>query len=61
MTGVSDIIFFALVFPNATGGWELFNPNFKSCMAPKSISTIKEKDRQQLQIFEGSMNFLQGD
>ena len=45
-------------FANDAGGWELRNPYFKGCMAPKSISTIKGKDGQRLQIFEGFMVFL---
>ena len=54
----SDKTFFALGFANDAGGWELRNPYFKGCMSPKSISTIKVKDGQQLQIFEGFMDFL---
>ena len=54
----SDKTFFALGFANDAGGWELRNPYFKSCMAPKSISTIKGKGGQRLQIFEGFMDFL---
>ena len=45
-------------FANDVGGWELRNPYFKGCMAPKFISTIKGKDGQRLQIFEGFMDFL---
>ena len=55
---ISDKTFFALGFPNDAGGWELRNPYFKGCMAPKSISTIKGKDGLRLQIFEGFMDFL---
>ena len=54
----SDKTFFALVFANDAGGWELRNPYFKGCMTPKSISTIKGKDGERLQIFEGFMDFL---
>ena len=55
---ISDKTFFALGFANDAGGWELRNPYFKGCMAPKSISTIKGKDGERLQIFEGFMDFL---
>lgn len=55
---ISDKTFFALGFANDAGGWELRNPYFKGCMAPKSISTIKGKGGQRLQIFEGFMDFL---
>ena len=54
----SDKTFFALGFANDAGGWKLRNPYFKGCMAPKSISTIKGKDGERLQIFEGFMDFL---
>lgn len=54
----SDKTFFALGFANDAGGWELRNPYFKGCMAPKSISTIKGKDGERLQIFEGFIDFL---
>lgn len=55
---ISDKTFFALGFANDAGGWELRNPYFKGCMAPKSISTIKGKDGQRLQIFESFLDFL---
>ena len=55
---ISDKTFFALGFANDAGGWELRNPCFKGCMAPKSISAIKGKDGERLQIFEGFMDFL---
>ena len=55
---ISDKTFFALGFANDAGGWELRNPYFKGCMAPKFISTIKGKDGERLQIFEGFMDFL---
>ncbi len=55
---ISDNTFFALGFANDAGGWELRNPYFKGCMAPKFISTIKGKGGQRLQIFEGFMDFL---
>lgn len=54
----SDKTFFALGFANDAGGWELRNTYFKGCMAPKFISTIKGKDGERLQIFEGFMDFL---
>ena len=55
---VSEKCFFALGFPNDAGGWELRNPYFKGCFAPKSISTIKGADSHKLQLFEGFMDFL---
>lgn len=55
---VSGKCFFALSFPNDAGGWELRNPYFKGCFAPKVISTIKGTDSHKLQLFEGFMDFL---
>ena len=55
---VSEKCFFALGFPNDAGGWELRNPYFKGCFAPKDISTIKGTDSHKLQLFEGFMDFL---
>ena len=55
---VSEKCFFALGFPNYAGGWELRNPYFKGCFAPKAISTIKGTDSHKLQLFEGFMDFL---
>ncbi len=55
---VSGKCFFALGFPNDAGGWELRNPYFKGCFAPKTITTIKGTDSHKLQLFEGFMDFL---
>ena len=55
---VSEKCFFALGFPNDAGGWELRNPYFKGCIAPKAITTIKGTDSHKLQLFEGFMDFL---
>ena len=55
---VSEKYFFALGFPNDAGGWELRNPYFKGCFAPKAITTIKGTGSHKLQLFEGFMDFL---
>ena len=55
---VSEKSFFALGFPNDAGGWELHNPYFKGCFAPKAITTIKGTDSHKLQLFEGFIDFL---
>jgi len=55
---VSEKCFFALGFQNDAGGWELRNPYFKGCFAPKAISTIKGTGSHKLQLFEGFMDFL---
>ena len=55
---VSGKCFFALGFSNDAGGWELRNPYFKGCFAPKAITTIKGSDSHKLQLFEGFIDFL---
>jgi len=55
---ISEKCFFALGFQNDAGGWELRNPYFKGCFAPKAITTIKGTDSHKLQLFEGFMDFL---
>ena len=55
---VSEKCFLTLGSPNDAGGWELRNPYFKGCFAPKAISTIKGTDSHRLQLFEGFMDFL---
>ena len=55
---VSGKCFFALGFQNDAGGWELRNPYFNGCFAPKAITTIKGTDSHKLQFFEGFIDFL---
>ena len=55
---VSEKCFFALGFLNDAGGWELRNPYFKGCFAPKAITTTKGTDSHKLQLFEGFIDFL---
>jgi hypothetical protein len=47
-------------FKSMDGGWELRNPFFKGCLAPKSISFIRAKrfPPQKVHVFEGFMDFL---
>lgn len=49
--------YFAIGFQNDAGGWELRNPYFKSCIAPKHITTINH-DLDTCMVFEGFMDFL---
>ncbi len=52
--------YFAIGFPNLSGGFEVRNRYFKGCVAPKDISHIKP-NREQLQecyLFEGFMDYL---
>ena len=59
--------YFAIYFPNEKGGGELRSKNFKSCINPKGYALIKgrknifAKDQQktdQINVFEGFMDFL---
>ncbi len=50
--------YFALAFPNASGGYELRNPYFKGTWAPKDISQVAGADPATVAIFEGFMDFL---
>ncbi len=52
--------FFALGLQNEEGGYELRNPFFKGCLAPKAISFIRGKNYppQSISIFEGFMDYL---
>lgn len=49
--------YYALGFPNDAGGWELRNPYFKGCIAPKATSTLGAGAKS-VQVFEGFMDFL---
>lgn len=49
--------YYALGFPNDAGGWELRNPYFKGCIAPKAMSTLGAGTKS-VQVFEGFMDFL---
>ena len=37
--------YFAVAFPNNGGGYEIRNPYFKGCIAPKDISIIQKSER----------------
>lgn len=49
--------YFAIGFPNRTGGFELRNPYFKGCIAPKDITTINN-GFDVCHVFEGFIDFL---
>ena len=49
--------YFAIGFLNRTGGFELRNPYFKGCIAPKDISIIKN-GFDVCHVFEGFIDFL---
>ena len=50
--------YFALYFPNEADGAELRSKHFKGCISPKSYSFIKGRQSEQLNVFEGFMDFL---
>jgi hypothetical protein len=52
--------FFALGFKNVEGGYELRNPFFKGCLAPKAITFLRgSRPRpQSIHFFEGVMDCL---
>ena len=51
--------YFGIGFPNITGGYEIRNPFFKGCIAPKDISHFyAEEPKKVCLVFEGFMDFL---
>jgi hypothetical protein len=53
--------YFAVAFPNRAGGYEIRNPYFKGCIAPKDISIIRKSERLRggyCCLFEGFMDYL---
>ena len=52
--------YFAIAFPNVSGGYEIRNRYFKGCIAPKEISHIKQPGtaRETCYVFEGVMDYL---
>lgn len=51
--------YFGIGFPNIAGGYELRNPFFKGCIAPKDISHFCADELKKVCfLFEGFMDFL---
>ena len=51
--------YFGIGFPNIAGGYEIRNPFFKGCIAPKDISHFyAEEPKKVCFVFEGFMDFL---
>ncbi len=51
--------YFGIGFPNIAGGYEIRNPFFKGCIAPKDISHFyAEEPKRVCFLFEGFMDFL---
>lgn len=49
--------YFAVGFPNRSGGYEIRNAYFKGCISPKDISVIS-KGYKDCHVFEGFIDFL---
>ena len=54
---ISDKHYFAIGFPNRSGGYELRNAFFKGSTAPKDV-TLFEKNKNEVAVFEGFFDFL---
>ena len=51
--------YYAVAFPNDTGGYDLRNEYFKGCFPPKDITHIKQKEQKSsCYVFEGFMDYL---
>jgi DNA primase len=52
--------YFAIGFSNMAGGYEVSNPFFKGCIAPKDITHIRQhgEPRNVCYLFEGFMDYL---
>jgi len=50
--------FFSLAFENQSGGYELRNKYFKSCLGHKDISFINNKNKSNVSVFEGFFDYL---
>ena len=52
--------FFAVGFPNVSGGYEIRNKYFKGCIDPKDITHIQQQGepRETCYVFEGFMDYL---
>ncbi|MDH6313098.1 MULTISPECIES: toprim domain-containing protein [Bacteroidales] len=56
---VNDKPYYGIGFQNQSGGYEIRNPYFKGCIAPKDISYIQQTDkRDTCYLFEGFIDYL---
>lgn len=49
--------YFAIGFPNQSGGYEIRNSYFKGCISPKDISVLSQ-NKTECHVFEGFMDLL---
>lgn len=51
--------YFAIAFPNISGGYEVRNRFFKACISPKDITCVtKGHETDRCYVFEGFMDYL---
>lgn len=50
--------YYAIAFPNEAGGYEIRNPYYKGCIAPKAVSLFSQGQSDSVCIFEGFMDYL---
>ena len=56
---IGERTYYAIGFANDTGGYELRNPSFKGCIAPKDITRIRQENKMEgCFLFEGFMDYL---
>lgn len=56
---VNNKPYYGIGFENKSGGYEIRNPYFKGCIAPKDISHIQQADkRETCHVLEGFMDYL---
>lgn len=54
---VKNKSYFAVAFPNNSGGYEIRNQYFKGCISPKDITLVKN-NQSKCMVFEGFMDYL---
>ena len=45
--------YYAIAFPNGAGGYEIRNPYYKGCIAPKAVPLISQGQSDSVCLFEG--------
>ena len=50
--------YYAIAFPNGAGGYEIRNPYYKGCIAPKAVSLISQGQTDSICLFQGFMDYL---
>lgn len=50
--------YYAIAFPNEAGGYEIRNPYYKGCIAPKAVSLATQGQTDSVCLFEGFIDYL---